>query len=223
MYTKEIKEKAKLLRKSGFSLKEVSMLSRVSEGTLSLWFKDIILDNKAKARLELRIKSGRLNANSTNRNKRIAKEKLVHEKSIETIKKVSQSLENKKLACALLYYCEGNKSIKNGVSFINSDPEIIMTFLSLFRSCFTLNEVKFRLCIHLHNYHDEKTQKRFWSKITNLPNDNFTKSFLKNEGGLYKKENYQGCLRIRYHDADIARELLAIAKEYFKSLNSGTF
>ena len=66
--------------------------------------------------------------------------------------------------------------------------------------------------MHLHKYHDEKSQKDFWSKITNIPKEQFNKTYQKPSNGKYKKEGYQGCIKVYYGDVSIARKLQSVAK-----------
>ncbi len=119
------------------------------------------------------------------------------------------------ILCSLIYYCEGNKEIR-GVIFTNSDPGLIQSFLVLFRNSFSLDESKFRILMHLHDYHSEEDQKLFWSKITQIPYSQFNKSYRKSSDHKYKKEGYQGCIKVCYGDVSIARKLNAIAKTFME-------
>ena len=205
------------MRMSGKSIQEINKEMEISKGTLSLWLRDIVLNKKAKERILLRQKIGNENASKILKEKRMAREFESYRKAREVLDKISHTtIYQDKLMCALIYYCEGSKSVKDGVSFINSDPELLRTFLFLLRRTFLLSESKIRLCMHLHSYHNESKQKSFWSKITGIPENQFTKSFMKKEGGLYEKKDYPGCLRVKYGDVNIARELLYIAHLYFK-------
>jgi hypothetical protein len=103
--------------------------------------------------------------------------------------------------------------------FINSDPNLVHTFLSLLRRSFNIDENKFRVCIHLHDYHNELRQIKFWSKITDIPTGKFLKSFRKSNTGKRVRNNYNGCVSIRYHDVMVSRELLMTAQAFF--INSG--
>ena len=70
--------------------------------------------------------------------------------------------------------------------------------------------------MHLHKYHNEKVQKDFWSKITKIPKEQFNKSYLKPSNKKYKKEGYQGCIKVYYGDVSVARKLQAIAKIFME-------
>ena len=96
------------------------------------------------------------------------------------------------------------------------EGQSITTFIFLFRNSFKLDESKFRVLMHLHKYHNEKTEKDFWSKITKIPQNQFNKTYLKQNSGKYKKEGYQGCIKIYYGDVSIARKLRSIAKMFME-------
>jgi len=79
-----------------------------------------------------------------------------------------------------------------------------------------VDETKFRALIHLHEYHDESKQKKFWSDITKISENKFQKSYLKINTGKRIKENYPGCISIKYYDAKIFKELKALYKSFYK-------
>ncbi len=72
-----------------------------------------------------------------------------------------------------------------------------------------IDESKFRVMMHLHSYHVEANEKRFWAKVTGIPESKFLKTFQKKESGINKKEGYRGCVQIKYFDVSIKRTLLA--------------
>src|SRR6185369_13954076 len=97
----------------------------------------------------------------------------------------------------------GNKSPRSFITFTNSDPDLVATFLRLFRNSFDLDEKRFRVLMHLHKYHNEEVQRNFWNKITRIKNEQFYRSYLKPNSGKYKKEGYQGCIKVQYTDVSI--------------------
>jgi hypothetical protein len=99
---------------------------------------------------------------------------------------------------------------------MNADPEMIKYFLCAFRNSFNLKENKFRALIHLHKYHNAKKQLKFWSNITKIPANQFNKPYLKKNTGKNKKENYPGCISIRYYDKKVFKELVSVYKKLYK-------
>ncbi len=210
------KQQAIHLRKQGFSINEIKEQIKVSKGSISLWVRNVALSQKAKTRIEGRMTKGQIASRISKRINTSAKENAAAELALGLIAHLSLTSEYKKILCAMIYYCEGGKDVRQGVRFTNSDPILITAFMSLLRMSFNLNEAKFRACVHMHSYHDREEQLKFWSKTSNIPVQQFIKPYQKKHTGLYKKDGYQGCLSVRYGDVRIARELKAIALEFMK-------
>lgn len=215
-----LKEKfftAKKLREKGYSLKEISEKLNIAKGTSSVWLRDIELSKEALKRLEKRKLLGRVKSSETKRRRREERYKLLNLKSEKVLSFTKINKNHLKLLCAVLYWCEGSKDPqKNGIHFINSDPQMIKTFLNLFRSAFDLREDKFRACVHLHSYHSPIKQLRFWSNLTKIPLKQFYKPYRKPNTRKRIKENYQGCISIRYHDSNLGCQLKSLYEIFAK-------
>ncbi len=212
-----IRKRAILLREKGFSFREISEKIGIAKSTASLWLRDIDLSRKAKKRItELGIR-GRKKGIETNKKKRKVEDDLIREKVRKYFSNSEHLKIDPKIACALLYWCEGTKCNGNkAVSFSNADPEMIKYFLYVFRQAFKLNEKKFRALIHLHEYHNAKKQLIFWSGVTDISTEQFNKSYIKSNTGKNKKENYPGCVNVKYSDVKIYRELMFIIKRLLR-------
>jgi len=209
--------KARKLREEGFSFREISEKLGISKSTASLWLRDIELSASAKRRIIDLGVVGRQKAAETNKKKREEENKKILEKIESNFAGINYSEIDYKIECALLYWCEGTKYEANtSVSFINADSEMIRYFLYVFRKSFDLDEKRFRALIHLHEYHDATRQLKFWSDITKIPISQFNKPYLKKNTGKNKKENYPGCISIRYSDIKIYKEIIFIIKKLVK-------
>jgi predicted transcriptional regulator len=213
---KELQIKAKKLRSKGYSVKELHRMLGVSKGSISVWVRDVKLSDKARARLKKNYTNGQLASQKTIKEKTRQKNIVADNFAINSLRLVNFSPEIILLSCALLYQCEGSRDIKDAVTFTNSDPILVKTFMFLFRKSFDLDEKKIRILMHLHDYHNENLQKKFWSRITGVSNKQFLKTYNKKNAGFYKKEGYQGCIQIRYHDVAIGRKLQAVAKIFME-------
>jgi len=114
--------------------------------------------------------------------------------------------------------CEGRKNYFNGVAFTNSDPKLVTLFLKLLREGFEIDERKFRVCVHLHGYHNASNQIAFWSRITKIPREQFIKPYLKPNTANRIRQDYQGCVSVRYHSNDLVKMLLAFSESFFKEV-----
>lgn len=205
-----MKREATVLRKSGHSLNEISLRLNIAQSTVSLWLRNVELSEKAKKRINGLGIYGRKKGLETNKKRREAEDIRIAKKVEEYFCSREQKIDSK-IACALLYWGEGTKYDGNkSVSFINADPEMIQYFLRVFRDSFPLDEKRFRALIHLHEYHDAERQLRFWSNVTRIPISQFNKPYLKKNTGKSKKENYPGCVSVRYSDSKVYKELMFI-------------
>jgi len=207
---------AKELREIGYSIREISEKLSVSKSSVSVWVRNIPLSSKAKSRIEKQVQKGQEKAQETLRKKRIRKRIREKEEAKKRLKDIKLSKNEKSLLCAMIYWCEGSKYKNDLVSFTNSDPNLVKTYLKLFRNSFDLDEKKFRICMHLHSYHNESKQRKFWSKATNIPENQFMKSYIKENSGPRRREGYPGCIKISYYDNVVAGILKNIAIEYMK-------
>lgn len=215
----EEKETAVALRKKGYSLNEIAASVNVSKSTVSNWVRELKLTSRAKSRLLKKIKIGQFISaeNKKNKTRRILEN--YKNNAILQIKKTKLNKSTIRSLCAMIYWCEGAKNPLSGVSFTNSDPKLVSTFLKLLREGFEVNEKKFSPCVHLHSYHDPRQQIRFWSKVTWIPERQFIKPYLKANTGKRVKEGYPGCISLRYHSNDLARQLLMTAEAFLGEYN----
>ena len=210
------KQHAIELRKKGYSINEISKQISVSKSSVSYWVSDVELSMIAKQRIIKNQSIAREKSSEILRARRREREDIAQKSGETTVRRIKLNRPVEKIICAMIYWCEGNKNPRDGVSFTNSDPHLIITFLELLRANFLIDESKLRVCMHLHDYHDEAIQLTFWSKPTKIPKDRFTKTFQKPHTGMQKHPGYQGCIRIRYSDIVITRELLATGEMFMK-------
>ena len=178
MSLKNKKQKAIELRQKGFSygqiLKELGLRSK---GTLSNWFKDLILTRSAKTKLRknyvIATKQG-LDEFNRKRSRDIFDQ---NTQAVENGRQEIKISNNKDLLIlgAALYWGEGTKYIGKNPSliFTNSDPEMIAVYMRFLRYGLCLDESLIKAGIHIHPYIDEQKARCFWAKISGLPKSLF--------------------------------------------------
>lgn len=217
-YSIETKEKAIKLRRSGYSLNEIAKLLGIAKSTSSAWLNTIKLNKNAQMRLQKLKILGQYKSMQIAKEKRDKLKKQIHRKANHELKEIKLSKSLFKLLVSLLFWTEGGKSTDEYVFFTNSDPNMVALFVYLLRESFNPDESKFRAMIHIHEYHDEKIQLKFWSKITNIPVKQFSKSYHKPHTGKRIRKGYQGSIRIRYYDHKIALELRSFYNTFIEIL-----
>lgn len=205
----KIRNKAVRLRGIGISIPHIARELSISKSTASNWVSKIPLPIEITQHL----RENSRKANEKGREMMRIRRLLQREDDKKESEKILQSLDSKlnknfwKLYAAILFWCEGSKRNLGSVGFINSDPIMVKTFLYAFRTAFRLDEKKFRIVMHLHNYHNEVNQKSFWSKVTDIPLSQFTKAYIKPNTQKRKRDGYPGCISLKYFDAKIAKKL----------------
>jgi len=218
-YPKEVVRKSIKLRKSGLSYGEISTIMKISKSTASLWLRHINLNKQAKQRLINRSKIGLHKSIQTKKIKKLKILKQIDQKSSALLSRIIIEKDLKKLLCSMLFWAEGAKNMKC-VTFINSDPKMISTFLRLLRSAFHINENKFRALVHLDGYHNKTHIKKYWSSITQIPLSQFNRNYKKPHTKKRKREDYKGCVAVRCYDYKIALELNSIYNMFAKSIGA---
>lgn len=218
-YTLKEKEEVKQLILAGKSYREIRELLGVPKSTISTWFgKTIKKPITRKAMLEHLAKIRKL-AVVALKNKwkkkrkegaRLLKEKI--EKEIESYP--LGDIGFYKSLLAMLYWTEGSKY--KGVSkttFINTDPNLLLLYITLLRKCYDIDESKFSIWLRVHYYHSIKKIKNFWSKLFNVPLSQFYKVSVKKRSKTKRfRKNFAGICSIHYKDSSIGKELLEIGR-----------
>lgn len=174
-----LKQKAITLRRKGESYNNIiKKLGIKSKGTLSLWFKDLELSNDSKKLLAKNNKLAHdrgLFITNSNRSLRIKKENL---DAYNNGKNFIESISEKELLLigAALYWGEGSKSERmtsTPLDFSNSDPLMVSVYMKFIRIILKVPEERIRAGIHLYPSTQVDDARKFWSKVTNLPEDRF--------------------------------------------------
>lgn len=207
------KTRAIELRRKGWSVGVIALELGVSKSSVSLWVRDLQLPKSARLRIQASLTNGQ---NAARIVKKARTSSLLTQARGEA-ERAAEAYDTDPLTalifCALLYWCEGSKSLNDKeLTFSNSDPLLIGAYLSLLRRAFLLDESRLRVLLHLHEYHDEKAQLKYWSRITGIPTGQFLKSYLKPHTGKRTRPNYPGCAQIRYYDVRVARKVYATAR-----------
>jgi len=201
----ENKVLARKLREKGYSYSEIKEKINVSKSTLSLWLRDIHLSQENIARLT-GLQKSRLTAAESKKKRRIAQTKKILSTSI---RETDELIDNPLFISGLmLYWAEGAKYSEN-IAFSNSDPLMIRLIMNWFRQICKVPEDKFRAEIHIHELHVRKNCEQYWSKITNIPINQFYKTQIKPTSLRFRKNRlYDGTCSIRINDVNLFRRIM---------------
>lgn len=189
-----LKTKAIKLRKKGLSYSEIQKHIKVSKSTLSSWLKTTPL--KEEYRQHLYIKQIQILSlgPKSQKQRRLKEVQNIIEQAEKEIT-FPLSLNTYRLIGAFLYWAEGSKG--SLLRFTNSDSHLILFFVTWIESMFNIPPNKLKIRLNIYPQQNEKKIKKFWSDLTNIPLENFGKSYIKPISKGFKKNNlYYGTARI---------------------------
>lgn len=201
----KIKIRAINLRKKGLSYREIKNALQVSKSTLSLWLRNVKINPKYQHRLKVKEFKGRAKALETIKKRIQARDKDLKANALASLKNLKMNKGLAKIFCALLYWAEGAKS-GTSVSFINSDPLLVKTFIKLLSRGFGVKARKLKALLHLHSYHKQTKQINFWSLVSGIPKKSIS-LYNKTNSGKSKRQGYPGCFAVRCYNVKIQKEL----------------
>lgn len=207
------RELAITLRKKGRSYSQIKKLINVSKGTLSGWLADYPLSQEQLNRLD------------TNREERIEKfrdtwkkknsQKLAEKYRIaqKTIGKLSE--REKYLAGLFLYWGEGTKNPKGGLSLTNTNPKMIKFFLSwLYQINIPIKRI--RILLQIYRDMNPEVEIKYWQHELGIPVSCFRTPYIKKsniENFQYKGRFGHGTCTATYHNTELAKDV-AMALKY---------
>ncbi len=212
-WPREIIERAKRLRKEEKSFHEISQEVGVAKSTLFTWIGAMERSEKFKnANNKERLKEIRPLAIKKNKEKYQKIALGLENKVKEEVKNITCNDSTKRAMLAMLYWAEGAKTEHDTLAFANTDPELLLLFITLLRDCYPLDETKFRVRVHLHDYHNEAVAKSFWSSLLNIPLERFGKTYWKQRSKeKTSRRNFGGICFIRYNSVYLRREVMHLA------------
>lgn len=208
------------LRKLGKSYGEIRKKMHVSKSTLSLWLRGIKLTLAQEKRLyvTLQRRSAYKGAKVLQKKRIKRTEKIIKEAKRE----VKIFFRNPLFLCGLmLYWAEGSKrDSSEATRFSNSDPAMIKFMMRWFRDICRVPNEKFRIALHIHTLHCRKDIENYWSKITNIPLNQFQKTFIKPTSLKHRKNPlYGGTCNIVIPSKDLFRRIKGWKLGFLEKIN----
>lgn len=213
MVKKDLREKAREMRRQGFSVNQIANELNVSKGSVSVWVRDIVLTNEQKSTLKAQQKQWGENNKGSQKNRqaaiqqRIAYQQLGREKAHEG--------SRLHLIGCMLYWAEGAKA-RNFIHFVNSDPHMMTIFRRFLDEELKVENSEMSLQIHCHT-HDKVEQNRiseYWLKLLQLPEQCLLNIQVKEGSKTSSKVLHNGVCAIRVYRTDIAMHIYGAIQEY---------
>lgn len=209
----EEKIKAQELRKEGLSYGAIIQQIHVSKDTISRWCRDIELTKDQKRKLlENKMfgqRKGSIIAADNKRRARLIRTEIIFKDAKKELGGLSK--RDRFIAGVALYAGEGYKNDGKG-GFSNSDPILIKFMSKWFQEFCHLPLSKLRGSIWIHEGLNGVVAKQFWSKLTNIPEKQFHKTYIakdkKDSKKIRKNIHQYGVFAIRFSDSDKQRRII---------------
>ncbi len=214
MAKSEKKLRARELRRDGQSIKSIARDLEVSQGSVSLWCRDIVLSDEQLKALETNSKDPyygkRLQNTLKQQGIRTEKTERLKREGIEEVGELSK--RELLLVGIALYWAEGYKK-DSQVGLGSSDPKMMQLYVKWLQDCFdySTEDLLFRVTVNeSHEYRIDQIVQ-YWADLFGINTSNFQKSFYQKAKWqkVYEHpEDYFGVLRIRVRkSSDFLRKI----------------
>lgn len=197
------KNKALELRQKGMSVGDIAKRIGIAKSTVSLWCRDIELTPAQTQRLHEKwvrgSYSGRMKGARMQYRQRLERMAMFQKQGMDLVGKLSD--RDILVAGTALYWGEGDKKGRQ-VKITNSDPKIIKFILKWFKQVCKIGRDRITLYVIINEIHRNRVRKveEYWSRITGIPRNQFTKTTLikaKNKKNYKNFPVHYGTLTIR--------------------------
>lgn len=198
-------------------------LTYLLKGTLSEWFRDLILTSQAKKALahnnQIAWKRGLFRFNAR-------RSKAIKEENESIFSHASYSIQRLSkrellLVGSALYWGEGTlRERRNSaiLSFSNSDAKMVRIFMRFVREVLAVPEKKIYSAIHIHPNIGELKARIFWGKVMRFPKEKFSIYRVISSAGKFKRPKHflpYGTVNIRVN----RRQLFYLIKGYIDGIS----
>ncbi len=216
--------KARELRSKGVSVKSIARKLGVAKSSASLWVRDIILSVEQLERLRQQgikgSEKGRLLGALKQKQDRLAR----IEKGIVKGKQTLIKLNKREILLTgiALYWAEGTKKQRT-VAFCNSDPELIQFMIEWLKTCFGIPIERLYCYVGINKIHKKRDEvvKKYWSKITKIPQTQFNKTSFKkvvNKKVYANFNNHYGTLTVKVRQpAQLYYDIIGLIEALYRA------
>lgn len=218
-YSEKDIEKAKKLRLEGKTYSEINgeLGLIIPKSTYSYWFKELELSLEVQEKLSINV----ANKLTIARKKAVEVNKIKRNKFLKSLDEINEPISKKikdkdtaKIALAMLCLGEASKYGSGSVFYLgSSSSKIIVIFIKLLKSCFSIDSSKFRFTVQCRADQNVEELESYWRRVTGVKEGQFYKTRIdpRTIGKPTKKEEYKGVLKVDYMDTKVQLELESLA------------
>ena len=205
-------ERARQLRADGWTMPEIATELGVSRSSVSLWTREVPYAPRRPPRAGM-VRS----PNALQRRKQDEIDRLLAE-GRERI----GTLDDRDLLIAgtALYAGEG---FKKKLGMANTNPRILVLFVTWLRQFFDIDEARLRVTLYLHQGLDVQGATAYWSDLLHIPPAQFSKPYrAAADPSIRTAKHPMGCPRVTYTCSHTLRAVLGLMEALLSfSVHSG--
>src|SRR3989338_2159025 len=220
----EEENKARELRRQGFSIKQIAETLNVSKGSVSAWVRDVELPEHLLVNIKNQRRLGRERS-------RITRLSNIAKANIELCTRCKQEIlpfsqRDLWVAGLMVYAGEGNKTANvsnQHVEVANSDPDILRIFIKFLMNVCSVPRSKIRVRLILYKDIDVEEAHDYWSKELGIFVDQFQNPFIKqsyaNLPYRHLRRSKYGTAHVNLYDVKIYRKIMGWLRAIYEYNN----
>lgn len=165
------------LRRQGKSYSQIKSELIVSKSSLSLWLRDHPLPLERIRELRDWNAERIENCRNTKQRHREERLKLVYDSANKTLLPLTK--KELFLTGLFLYWGEGGKTQRFGISLSNTNPKVIKFYIKWLVACLGVSREKMKVRLHLYKDMSVNDEIAFWSSELGMSRKNFGKPYIK--------------------------------------------
>jgi len=196
----------------GRSIKEIARIVGASQSSVSVWVRDVAIEEKQRQALREHARVARIRAGSAHFR---ARRKAFQDEG----RLLARRGDPMHAAGCMLYWAEGSKG-RNAVRLVNSDPAMVALFGEFLRAYFDVPGDAFRIDCNLFADHLERQREieRFWLDTLSLPSSCLRKSTVNVYSKHSKKKRQNrlpyGTVCVCVHSTRVIQSIYGSIQEY---------
>lgn len=210
---REVREKARDMRRQGLSVRNIARLLDVSKGSVSVWVRDIgLLPEQLQALKENQRRYAAQNRGARANRAKFRNLRLSYQEAGRVKAREGHPLH---LAGCMLFWAEGAKD-SNRLYFVNSDANMLCLFMRFLREELAIQEHQMKLYVHCHTT-DADQQCRiaaYWLDLLNLPETCFQKVLVKKGSETSRNVLPNGICSVRVYNVKVIQHIYGAIQEY---------
>lgn len=215
-----VRDKAKTLRKQGYSLNELVKLLNVGKGTVYYWIRSLPKVAKKSKTQHSELSSAAIAAGNHSRQRAAKKRQEAYDLGYSTYAYYSTLPTFNDFV--MLYLTEGDRKDRNVLAVTNTNPKLIL--LAQFWMTRLPKRIDARLNYWVQVYLDQDIYevKKYWATTLHVSVDKINTVLMKSSGKLRKRNNrsLHGVMTVRVHDTQLKAQMYAWMDGYQDKLTA---